>query len=289
LSKPVANSIDLTRLARPLAIVLSLVVSIGCWEEIRYEAAPEVVQSAATEQGVPPQETSENPEAEAVADSAEPPTAEPVATAEAATESVAEPAPPLDSPPLELSQSPSPETAAPVDAPAATSAQRQLIWQAAGKWSLAAAMFAKQFPAERLEPMLKEANAAAAELGVELPTLPTPAAGQTPEQAVVAALGGEPATNLVAATAERFGAEAGALADLAIRTNLLLLTYSPRRDDVATEAARLRSIAEGSGLPSDAWTPLAKLLDENAEYVAVRTAIFDFHRRVGSLLGEASR
>jgi hypothetical protein len=106
---------------------------------------------------------------------------------------------------------------------------------------------------------------------------------------VVATLGGEPATSLLSATAEHFGAEAGALADLAIRTNLLLLTYSPRRDDVAAEAAQLRSIAEGSGLPSDAWTPLAKLLEEGAEYVAVRTAIFDLHRRVEMLLSEASR
>ena len=210
--------------------------------------------------------------------------------AEPATDAVAEPTtPPLDSSPLELSPAPSPVAAAPVDAPTATPAQRRLVWQAAGKWSLAAAMFAKQLPAERLEPILKEANNAATELGLSLPPLPTPAAEQTPEQAVVGTLSGESAASFVAATAERFGQEAGALADLAIRTNLLLLTYSPRRDDVAAEGAQLRSTAEGSGLPSDSWTPLLKLLDEQGEYVAVRTAIFDLHRRVEALLSEASR
>lgn len=290
LSKPVANSIDLTRLAGRLALALSLPLSIGCWEEIRYEPKPAAVQSPPAEQDVPPQETTENSGAEVVAGSAEPPTPGPAPAAEPATGSVAEPTTPaLDSPPLKLSPAPSPEEVAPADAPAATPAQRRLIWQAAGKWSLAAAMFAKQLPAERLEPMQKEANDAAAELGVALPPLPTPSGAETPEQAVVATLSGEPAANLIAATAERFGKEAGALADLAIRTNLLLLTYSPRRDDVAAEANQLRSAAEGSDLPSDAWTPLAELLQEGAEYVAVRSAIFDLHRRVESLLTEASR
>jgi hypothetical protein len=290
LSKPVANSIDLTRLAGLLALALSSAVSIGCWEEIKYEPAPAAVQSATAEQGVPPQENTEDSRAETVADSAEPPATEPAPVAEHPTDADAEPTtPPLDSSPLELSPAPSPVAEAPVDAPAATPAQRRLIWQAAGKWSLAAAMFAKQLPAERLEPTLKEANDAATELGLSLPPLPTPAAEQTPEQATITTLSGEPAASLVAATAERFGKDAGALADLAIRTNLLLLTYSPRRDDVASEAARLRTIAEGSGLPGDAWTPLADLLQEGAEYVAVRSAIFDLHRRVETLLSEASR
>jgi hypothetical protein len=289
LSKPVANSIDLTRLAGLLALALSLAVSIGCWEEIKYEPAPEAVQPAA-EEGVPPLETTENSGAETVAGSTEPPAAEPGPVTEHATDAVAEPTtPPLDSPPLELSPAPSREVTAPADAPAATPAQRRLIWQAAGKWSLAAAMFAKQLPAERLESTLKEANDAATELGLSLPPLPTPAAEQTPEQATIATLSGEPAASLVAATAERFGKAAGALADLAIRTNLLLLTYSPRRDDVASEAARLRTIAEDSGLPGDAWTPLADLLQEGAEFVPVRSAIFDLHRRVENLLAETSR
>lgn len=289
MSKPVANLIDPTRLAGLWALVVSSAINIGCWEEIKYEPAPEAVQSAA-EQGVPPQETTENSGAEAVAGSAEPPAAVPAPAPEVATDAVLKPTPtPLDSPPLELSPAPSPGTAAPVDAPATTPAARRLIWQAAGKWSLAAAMFAKQLPAERLDPILKDANDAATELGLSLPPLPTPAAEQTPEQAVVATLSGESATSLVATITERFGQEAGALADLGIRTNLLLLTYSPRRDDVAAEADQLRTLAESSGLPSDDWMPLVTLLAERGEYVAVRSAIFDLHRRVEALLSEASR
>ena len=286
LSTSAAKSFDLPRLARPLALLLSSVASIGCWEEIRYEPAPQGVQSPAAEPDAPPRETEGNPGAEAIADSGEPTTAEPAPATKPVTQLAT---PPLDSPPLKLAQPPSPETAASTDALAATPAQRQLIWQAASKWSLAAAMFAKQLPPERLEPMQKEANDAAAELGVVLPSLPTPAGAETPEQAVVATLSGETTASLVAATTKRFGPAAGSLADLAIRTNLLLLTYSPRRDDVAAQATRLRSVAEGSGLPSDVWTPVMKLLDERGEYVAVRTAIFDLHRRVETLLAEASR
>jgi hypothetical protein len=290
LSTSAAKSFDLPRLARPLALLLSSVASIGCWEEIRYEPAPQGVQSPAAEPDAPPQETDGNPGAKAIADSGEPITAEPAPATKPVADSVTQPATPsLDSPPLELAQPPSPETAASTDAPAATPDQRQLIWQAASKWSLAAAMFAKQLPPERLEPMQKEANDAAAELGVVLPSLHTSAGAETPEQAVVATLSGETTASLVAATTKRFGPAAGSLADLAIRTNLLLLTYSPRRDDVAAQATHLRSVAEGSGLPSDVWTPVVKLLDERGEYVAVRTAIFDLHRRVETLLAEASR
>ena len=75
----------------------------------------------------------------------------------------------------------------------------------------------------------------------------------------------------------------------AIRSNLLLLTYSPRRDDLAAQVAYFTAAAKASGLPPDVWGPLAKLLNDRGEYVAVRTAVFELHRRVESLLAEASR
>jgi hypothetical protein len=150
-------------------------------------------------------------------------------------------------------------------------------------------MEAKQLPAERYAPIRDGAAAAASELGLTLPPLPLPTTNQTLEQAVVEALGGEPTESFVEAASERFGAEASALAALAIRSNLLLLTYSPRRDDLAAQAAEFRTMAEASGLPSDAWTPLVDLLGDGGQFVAMRSAIFELHRRVDSLLAETSR
>jgi hypothetical protein len=94
---------------------------------------------------------------------------------------------------------------------------------------------------------------------------------------------------LVEATSERFGAAAGALANVAIRSNLLLLTYSPRRDDAhAQTAAAFVAAAEASALPPATWEPLAKLLSDRGEFVAVRAAVFELHREVEKLLADSS-
>lgn len=296
---------------------------MGCWEEIRYEPAPEVVQSTADEKTAAPNEPAGDGVAATVVEASKSLPPEPALTAENGGKPVAEPmSPPLETPPLELPDQPAPETAdtagdrppaettPPADStaagdlfgesstdsaatttvPAATPSQRLLIWQAAGKWSLAAAMIAKQLPAERFEPVRNEADVAAAALELTLPKLPAANSGQTDEQAVIAALSGEPAASLVEATSERFGAAAGALAKLAIRSNLLLLTYSPRRDDAnAQAAADFVAAAEASALPVEAWESLAKLLSDRGEFVAVRAAVFELHREVEKLLADSSR
>lgn len=311
MSKPVSKLIHLARLAGQLALALPLAGSLGCWEEIRYEPAPEVVQSTVGEKTALPEEPDDDGAAAPAVETSETLPVEPAPAAGVGSESVAEPIPPpLEPPPLELPAQPAPaaestagelfgesSTDAAATSPAATTAavptatpaQRLLIWQAAGKWSLAAAMNAKQLPAERYEPIRSEADAAAAELGVTLPPLPLPKSDQTPEQTVVEALSGEPAASLVAATSDRFGLAAGALADLGIRSNLLLLTYSPRRHDADAQAAEFAAAARAAELPPEVWEPLKKLLDDRGEYVAVRTAIFELHRRVENVLVEASR
>ena len=314
MSKPIAKLINLVRLAGQLALALPLAGSLGCWEEIRYEPATEVVQSAVGEKTASPEAPAGDGAAAPAVEASESLPAEPAPAVGVVSESVAEPiSSPLETPPLELPDQPAetestagelPPAAATSPAEttaagdlfgesstdsAATPAQRLLIWQAAGKWSLAAAMNAKQLPAERYEPIRNEADAAAAELDVTLPPFPLPKSDQTPEQAVIEALSGERAASLVAATSDRFGPAAGALADLAIRSNLLLLTYSPRRDDADAQAADFTAAAKAAELPPDVWEPLEKLLGDRGEYVAVRTAVFELHRRVERLLAVPSQ
>src|SRR5690606_18991530 len=116
---------------------------------------------------------------------------------------------------------------------------------------------------------------------VTLPALPSHEAGASAgelEATVIASLDGAPARQFIDGVTERYGGGAGSLAELAIRSNLLLLTYSPRRDDIAAQAARFSSSAEGSGLPRDLWGTLADLLDSGGEYVEVRSAVFQLHQ-----------
>jgi hypothetical protein len=71
---------------------------------------------------------------------------------------------------------------------------------------------------------------------------------------------------------------------------LLLLTYSPRRDDAdAQAAADFVAAAEASALPAETWEPLAKLLSDRGEFVAVRAAVFELHREAEKLLADSAR
>lgn len=280
----IANFVHVLRRGGLLALLIA--ATAGCWEEIKYEPGPEPVRPRREAEVSPAQ-----PASQPVESAADPPaeTAPPVTPP--ATES------PLAEPPLDLTDvAPSAEPAsselpvAPAEAAPqeATAAQRLLIWHAAGKWSFAAAMSAKRLPAEQYEPKLAEAAAAAGELGLKLPPLPQAAGDQTLETAVVDALSGVPATAFAALVAERYGKPAAALAELAVRSNLLLLTYSPRRSDLAEQARQFTTMAEVSNLPRDAWAPLAKLLEEKGEYVAVRTAVFALHQQAEKALAEAT-
>jgi hypothetical protein len=294
--------------------VLLLVASnIGCWEEIKYEPNSDLVQSKSAAEKTPSETTATDPTP--LAES--PRSVEPAAVGSTPLEQSAA-APtlpsdgPIEAPPLDLSEEaytpqPAPSDGAAAEpagedsgtpdplfpeteptAPTASAAQRLLLWQAASKWSLAAAMFAKGLPVDRYEPIRTKAAAAADQLEIALPSLPTAATEQSIDQAVIASLSGAPAADVVAAATERYGPAAGSLVELAIRSNLLLLTYSPRRSDVTAQAANFTTVAEASGLPSDAWEPLAKLLSERGDYIDDRTAVFELHSGVEKLLVAAA-
>lgn len=290
-------------------------LTAGCWEEIKYEPTPPSVRSETASSDVLPINTAEIATIPPAAPPAITTASEPLSppTSELEPQSSPVTSSPDGGPIAETSTSPVDESnveppglfgdPAPVvpavpegsagipaaaEAVAATPAERLLVWQAASQWSLAAAMRAKSLPAQRYEPIEAEAAAAAAKLSLELPAIPAPAAGESPEAPIIAALSGELAARLVAAATERYGPAAGALAALAIRSNLLLLTYSPRRLDLTAEAEQFTAAAEESALPRDAWQPLALLLDSGGEYLAVRTAVFELHRRTDSALVAAA-
>jgi hypothetical protein len=179
----------------------------------------------------------------------------------------------------------------PIDLPAdaasvrtATPHELLLVWRVANKWSLAAAAYAKGLELSRYEPMQKEAAAAAAELGVELPALPTAEDGKL-DVVVIESLRSGAGAHLATTVLERFGSQAGAEARLAIASHVLLLVYTPHDSAAASHAAPLRAAGEGSGLPAELWQPLVELVEKRAEFVPVRSAVFELDRRVEEHLG----
>jgi hypothetical protein len=164
-----------------------------------------------------------------------------------------------------------------------TATDRRRVWEAASKWSLAAAIYSKGLAASRYEPILKQAEDAAAAIGVSLP--PLPAGDDANRQVlVIEALQGEPAAELARRIGERFTPAEAAAAELAFGTQVLLLTYSPRSDAAKEHAEAMRRAAEASGLPADLWQPLLKRLEDRAPFIVVRVAVFDFHRRTAKHL-----
>lgn len=311
-----------------ILILAACAASVGCWEEIRYVPPPEAPADrpahASLQPAAPSAMSAEATPPAPTADPAAPPPAgdapqEPAGGEPSAAESLVESLPDdaatpaigpahedesvLPTPP-EMAQTPpateppDPAAAAEPDAlstapeaaatdPLPVAQQRSLVWQAASKWSFAAALFAKEIDANRYEPIRAEAVDAARRLGVELPPLPA-AAPANREADVIAMLRTAATDSLLGESQSRFTAAEAALARLAVRSHLLLLTYSPRLSGVAQQAAALRADAETSDLPAELWQPLATLLDGQAEYPAVKAAVFELHRRTALHLNQAA-
>jgi hypothetical protein len=286
-----------------------LIAGGGCWEEIRYEPQAEAPKPSPPDEvaAEPTQPTDDAATATEVPiasappvgnlEPPAPPTADELFDDQPAQDFVQPPedggveadvaVDPILPTPAETSQLPTtigPAADPDAMAAAATPEQRRLAWRAASKWSLAAAIHAKGLAAARYEPILAEATASARELGLELPPLPMASRPGDLEGAVIEGLRGESAVALMNSLAHRFGPTESAAADLAIRSHLLLLTYSPRSADTALQAEALRRAAEASSLPAESWEPLLKLVQERAAFVDVRQAVFDLHRRVDGFL-----
>ena len=304
---------------------LVLLTCVGCWEEIHYTPNPEVAEASAEdaedeaeesttpipgEPEAPGDETAADAQINVAAETPAPPEADDLFNPLPATQAAA---PPDDLPaavagepaPAEESVLPTP-AATPADSDqlstaaaeegaegrrgdlAATGEERRHVWEAASKWSLAAAILAKGLDASRYQPILDEAIAAAEKLDIGLPPAPTTERSGDLEATVIEGLRGESAVALASAVANRFGPSEAAMADLAVRSHLLLLTYSPRTGDAALQAEALRRAAEGSGLPAEVWEPLVKLLEERAPFDAVKRAALELDNRVAVHLTAAA-
>ena len=234
----------------------------GCWEEIHYTPAPSAAPSDEADQD---ENSAANDETETAPET---PRADPLESFTAA-----------------MPAADAPATEAPPEVKAATPHEQLLAWRAASKWSLAAAAYAKGLDTAQYEPFQQEAAAAAAELGLELPELPTTPDENQREAAVIDALRTGAGAQLADEVTERFGPQTGAAARLAVGSHLLLLIYSPQDPDAASHAVALREAAEAAGLPKELWQPLADLLEKQAEFLDVRSSVFELHRQVEAHLG----
>ncbi len=157
-------------------------------------------------------------------------------------------------------------------------------WRMSSKWSLAVAYFAKGLDADRYRESLDQATYAAQLLDLDLPALPEQSEGVERQQMVIRYLLEESGPQLLEQLAERFPANHAALAELALKTHLLLLVYTPSSQKIDPLIASIRQAAANSGLPESVWQETVVLLEQRAEFARVKQAVFQLHRQAANFL-----
>ncbi|HCK42095.1 MAG: hypothetical protein MKZ95_03480 [Pirellulales bacterium] len=161
-------------------------------------------------------------------------------------------------------------------------------WRMASKWSFAAARLAKGQGPDRYAEELEQAQYAARLIQVELPDLPKDLPEKGREKALVAFLLTDAGPKLSRQLLEQFDKRHAALADLAIRTHVLLLIYTPKNPRIADILSEVQQAAQDSDLPEKVWIELVNLLESRAEFKKVKMAIYELHRQAFVVLGKSS-
>jgi hypothetical protein len=267
----------------------ALVCCFGCWEQVDSELPPQIAERP--EQ--PPIKTVRRDSKAAPNKSgrAEPtePTAEELFGEGAIGRDLVIVQPSIGVDPYAAAVEPSDSSFDEALSPSSVTPQLRLdAWRIASAWSLAAAAASKGVEAERYASYLAEADRSATALGIQLPPLPASEPSDDLQAATVRALRTGVGADLVARIADRTDAAGGAAAQLAIDAHLLLLTYSPLDFDGKAAASAMRSTGQRAQLPTEIWQPLADLLDRGADFVSVRSAVFDLHKSVAEHLAARS-
>ena len=283
---------------------LLLVTTTGCWQEIRYQPeldsvtptarqASNSVDSPPARQSPQLEPAAEEPARQESADepsASEQPTAErtvEVASAtkralevpdpmwedlESETKATATPAPAAE---LDWLDDPAEDEAeAPVEK--TTGAPLAAAWQLGSKWSLAVGIYGKGFGRDRYGSVLDKAEAAAKELNINAPAVPS-SSGNTLAEALES-LREVQGPFLVRSVGRNQSLQHEALCELAISTHALLLDYSPSGQDIDATVYSLRKLARSAQLPERLWEGVVEALERRAEFQAVKAAVLKLHR-----------
>ncbi len=157
-------------------------------------------------------------------------------------------------------------------------------WKMSSRWSYAAAIYAKGLGEDFYGDSLQQATYAAELLDLELPEFPT-IEKEDLEAAMIDYLIHTGRTQLADQLAVGYSPEYGALAELAIKSNVLLLVYTPKSQHLGPIVNSIRRAAENSTLPPSLWDELVELLERRSPFSEVKASILRLHQQVGVYLG----
>lgn len=214
-----------------------------------------------------------------------PPTA---ATPEATTDK-----PPVE-PVAEARHTDATPVAAPVAAPVDTSPpgsvfdSHRAAWHLGSRLSLAALANDRRLSAKNVPIWFEDAKAAAKLLGTSIAELPEPAAAD--DKSLISQQAFDylvpKAKPIGRDIAKQHGAEDAALFEIAVKSNILLLMYTPDAPAGNLVAEAISQAAPKAKLPEELWKPLVEALNKQAPQSDVRSAVQKMHVDVDRYLAE---
>ena len=162
-------------------------------------------------------------------------------------------------------------------------------WRMASQWSYAAALYSKGVKEKRYGEFVEKARYAAQLLEVDLPEFSVDVSIEKREKAIRELLQKDATQEMANRLSRLYGRSYVALAELAVRSNLLLLSYSPGSSRVDELLLELRRAAQETDLSPKVYEDLISLLEKRADFQDVKAAVYRLHRDVPVELGKMSQ
>jgi hypothetical protein len=166
---------------------------------------------------------------------------------------------------------------------------RHAVWTLGSRLSLAALAHDRRMATNSIPTWLDEAHSACKVLGTIVPELPEPAAvgdsSLASRQVIDYLL--EQGQRIGRELAKRYGPEQAALFEVALKSNILLLLYSPGSDATNSISAAISRAAPHAKLPDVLWSPLIDRMNKKASLEDVRAAVRQMHSDVDGYLANA--
>lgn len=165
-------------------------------------------------------------------------------------------------------------SAAPARAQSEEAATRARVWELGGRLSLAALGVANGSPQAAVQKVYDGAKELGASLGVTVPPLPERPLDRAGANTVALDyLLRDAGAPLAASIGSTYGADHAALFEVAVKSTLLLLLYTPGDPEGLEVAGLLRTRAPDAGLPERFWQPVVAKIEGRAPFDDVKAAV----------------
>jgi hypothetical protein len=185
-----------------------------------------------------------------------------------------------------------PPTSQPTSAPVAESSAMtptRAAWLLGSRMSLATLAHDRGVAAQNVPVWFADAQSAAKFLGTSINELPEPAAADDTSPASRQAISyllvnGQ---RIGRELAKQQGMEQSAIFEVALKSNLLLLLYTPSTSAGDSIAMAISKAAPQANLPAELWQPLVDALNQSASQADVRAAVRKMHSDIERYLAQS--